>query len=154
MEEVQKARAPEVPVQASDFEGKRQPRWAVSAKPMRKRALLVEATPSSLRLVREILDRSGFLIHSAGSGIAGLTTAREHRPDLIIMDLQLPDVPGRELIGWVRDVPALRNTPVIVLAGASGDSTELNQLGPNTLLRRPVSAMMIHRAVREALVQK
>ena len=121
------------------------------AERMRKRVLIVEATPSSLRLCRDILQRAGFSIEISHSGIAAITSAREQRPDLIVMDLQLPDVPGRELIGWLRDVPALKTTPVIILAGATGSGTDLAQLGPNTLLRKPYSAMMIHRAILDSL---
>jgi CheY-like chemotaxis protein len=117
----------------------------------RKRALLVEANTSSLRLCRDILERSGFRIETAGSGIAALTSAREQQPDLIVMDLQLPDVPGREFVGWLRDVPNLRSTPIIIFAGATGDTTNLAHLGANALLHKPVSAPMIHRAIREAM---
>jgi CheY-like chemotaxis protein len=102
-------------------------------------------------LCRDILERSGFAIEVAGSGIAALTSARERHPDLIVMDLQLPDVPGREFIGWLRDVAVLRSTPIVVFAGATGETTDLAHLGPNALLRKPVSALVIHRAIREAL---
>ena len=152
MEQLRKAAVTaSVPDVANDVatEGSRQP--ARPAKQIRKHALLVEATTSSLRLCREILERSGFETETAKSGIAALTFAREHNPDVIVMDLQLPDVPGREFISWVRDIPVLRSTPVIVLAGASGETADLAKLGPNTLLRRPASALVIHRAIREAV---
>ena len=126
-------------------------RSTTALKRTRKRALIVEAAPSSLRLCREILKCSGFVIELAGTGIAALTSARENRPDLIVMDLQRPDVPGREFIGWLRDVPALRSTPIIILAGAAGDSAELAELGSNAFLRRPASALMINRAIREVM---
>jgi two-component system cell cycle response regulator DivK len=123
----------------------------VTGERQRKHALVVEATTSSLRLCRDILERSGFDIETSGSGIAALTAARERQPDLIVMDLQLPDVPGREFIGWLRDIPVLRATPIVILAGGAGETAALAHLGPNTLLRKPASALMIHRAVREAM---
>jgi len=127
------------------------PATAARTKRTRKRALIVEANTSSLRLCRDILKGSGFQIETTGSGIAALTSARQQQPDLIMMDLQLPDVPGREFIGWIRDVPQLRSTPIIIFAGATGETAELAHLGPNELLRKPVSALGIHRAIREAL---
>ena len=124
---------------------------AESVQQRRKRALVVEATASSLRLCRDILQGSGFIIECTHSGIEALTSARDDYPDLVVMDLQLPDVPGCEFIAWIRSIAALRSTPIIVLAGSTGDHPELAKLGPNTLLRRPVSALAIHRAIREAL---
>jgi CheY-like chemotaxis protein len=123
---------------------------APAPKRTRKRALVVEASASSLKLCRDILERSGFAVEIAGSGIAALTSAREKQPDLIVMDLQLPDVPGREFIGWLRGIPVLRSTPIIVLAGAAAETAELAQFGPNSLLRKPASALVIHRTIQEA----
>src|SRR5476651_252349 len=64
----------------------------------RRRALVVEAEPTTLRLCRDALESSGFVVDAVDSGIAAVVAAREALPDVIVMDLQLRDVPGREAI--------------------------------------------------------
>jgi CheY-like chemotaxis protein len=116
-----------------------------------RRALIVEPDPASLRLCRDILERSGFVVDVASSGIAALISARDRPPDLILMDLQLPDVPGREAIGWLRGNPVLRSTPIIVLTSGAADDAEAAASEPIATLRKPISAAMTLRAIREVL---
>src|SRR5262245_58320872 len=115
------------------------------------RALLVEGDPSTERLCREVLESSGYVVDAVDSGIAAVVAAREVLPDLILIDLQLRDVPGREAIRWFRSNPALRSTPIIALTMTVEDHADLALIRPGASLRKPLSAAMIRRAIREAV---
>ncbi len=120
-----------------------------SAKRADRRALVVEADPVTLRLCRDALESSGFAVDAADSGIAALIAARELRPDLIIMDLQLRDVPGGEAIGWLRSNSALPSTPIIVLTTDAADDADVTAAQPGASLRKPLSPATIRRMIHE-----
>lgn len=126
---------------------------AARAEPVasRRRALVVEAEPGTLRLCRDVLESSGFEVDAVDSGVAAVVAARNGLPDLILMDLQLRDVPGREAIGWLRSNPALRSTPIIVLNTNAEDEADLAAIRPGALLRKPLSAVTMRHAIREVL---
>jgi two-component system cell cycle response regulator DivK len=116
----------------------------------RKRALLVESNVGTQRLCRHVLERSGFVVDTVASGIQAVVSARNHQPDLILMDLQLPDVPCRQAVDWLRSNPALRSTPIVVLNGASGDGDNFADDLPVTVVPRPLSAQSLQRAIERA----
>jgi DNA-binding response OmpR family regulator len=116
-----------------------------------RRALVVEAEPTALRLCRDVLESSGFVVSVVDTGVAAVVAARERLPDLILMDLQLRDAPGREVIGWLRANPALRSTPIIVLNTNAEDEAELAAIRPGALLRKPLSVVTIRHAIRAVL---
>jgi DNA-binding response OmpR family regulator len=80
-----------------------------------RRALVVGADSATLQRCRDALESSGFAADAVDSGIAAVVAARESPPDLVLVDVQLHDVPGREAIGWLRSNPALQLTPIIIL---------------------------------------
>jgi CheY-like chemotaxis protein len=116
-----------------------------------RRALIVDAEPATLRLCREVLEDSGFVVDAVDSGIAAVVAARAALPHLILIDLQLRDVPGREAIGWLRSNPALRSTPIIVPTTNDEDDADLAATRPGTSLRKPVSPVKIRRTISEVL---
>src|SRR5471030_695468 len=127
----------------------RQERASLMENQSRRRALVVEAEPITLRLCRDVPESSGFVVDAVDSGIAAVVAAREALPDLIVMDLQLRDVPGREAISWLRSNPALRSTPIIVLTTNAEDDAGLTATRPGASLRKPVSPGTIQRTIRE-----
>jgi two-component system, cell cycle response regulator DivK len=116
-----------------------------------RRVLVVESEPATLQMCRSVLEGSGFVVDAVDSGIAAVVAAREELPDVILMDLQLRDVPGREAIGWLRSNPALKSTPIIVLTDYAEDEAELAATRPGASLRKPLSPAMIRRMIREVL---
>jgi CheY-like chemotaxis protein len=115
--------------------------------PVPKRILYVEDTVENIRLVEQILTHrpSTALIPAMLAEVA-LDLAREHRPDLILLDLHLPDMPGEQLLALLRAEPATHDVPVVVL---SADATQhhidqLHAAGVAAYLTKPV-------AVRELL---
>ena len=131
----------------------RQPisRQPISRQPISRRALVVEADPAALRLCRNVLESSGFVVDTVDSGIAAVVAARQGRPDLILMDLQLRDVPGGEAIAWLRSNPALRSTPIIVITANGVDDDELAAALPGAALRKPLSSAAIRRTLQDVL---
>jgi two-component system, cell cycle response regulator DivK len=128
-----------------------QPSPRTSGDRLPRRALVVEPEPATLRLCRDVLESFGFVVDAVDSGIAAVMAARKELPDLILMDLQLRDVPGREAILWLRSNPALCATPIIVLANNAESAADLPETGPGASLRKPVSSATVQRAIYEVL---
>ena len=105
----------------------------------RRRALVAVVEATTLRSCRAVLENSGFAVEVVGTGVAAVMAAREAVPDLILMDFQLRDAPGREAIGWLRSNSALRSTPIIVLTTTAADDANLTATQPAAFLRKPVS---------------
>jgi PAS domain S-box-containing protein len=103
--------------------------------------LYVEDNRANLGLMEDVLaSRPGVRLLSATQGGAGLELARQHRPDLILLDVHLPDVPGDEVLRQVRSDPHLRTTPVIVIS-ADATPTQAQRLraaGASEYLTKPL----------------
>ncbi len=80
-----------------------------------KRVVCIEDEPEMIDLVRLILGRKGFYVIGANGGIEGLETVRREKPDLILLDLMMPDMDGWEVYQQIKADPNLRNIPVIVV---------------------------------------
>src|SRR5205823_14680795 len=94
---------------------------AAEGRRLRGTILYIEDHPSNLRLVERVLaEQTAVRFIPAMQGRLGLSLAREHRPDLILVDLHLPDISGEDVLREVKNDPVLARTPVIVL---SADAT-------------------------------
>jgi CheY-like chemotaxis protein len=113
------------------------------------RALILGADHATLLLCRDALEGSGFAVDAVDSGIAALIAIREALPDLILVDGQLRDVPGREAIKWLRSNPALQTTPIIILTEEAENGPVPNVKRPAPPLRKPVTVPSVLRALRE-----
>ena len=80
-----------------------------------KRVVCIEDEPEMIDLVRLILGRKGFYVIGANGGIDGLETVRREKPDLILLDLMMPDMDGWEVYQQIKSDPQLRNIPVVVV---------------------------------------
>jgi two-component system phosphate regulon response regulator PhoB len=100
-----------------------------------------------VRLCREALEKDGFLVETVDSGIGAVVAVRERLPQVILIDLQLRDVPGREAVGWLRSNPALHSTPIVIIIGGAEDSRMLAPPQPGAVLRKPLTPDAIRRAV-------
>jgi len=116
--------------------------------------LCIDDNPSNLTLVERILaNRPEVRILKASQGRMGLDLAREHHPDLIVVDVHLPDIPGEQVIRSLRNDPATGRTPVIV---SSADVTQkqrkrLMAAGATEYLSKPLNVTRFLAAVDEAL---
>src|SRR5437868_14416630 len=82
---------------------------------MVKTVLIVEDNELNMKLFHDLLDAHGYQTLQTRSGIEALKIARERRPDLILMDIQLPEVSGLEVTTWFKDDEQLRQNPVIAV---------------------------------------
>lgn len=80
-----------------------------------KRVVCIEDEPEMIDLVRLILGRRGFSVIGANGGVEGLETVRREEPDLVLLDLMMPDMDGWEVYQQIKADPSLRDIPVVVV---------------------------------------
>src|SRR5688500_2966852 len=93
--------------------------------------LIVEDNERNMKLARDILQVKGYRTLEAGTAEAGLELAAEHHPDLVLMDIQLPDLGGEEALARLRADPATVSIPVVALTAQAmaGDERRLLAAG-------------------------
>jgi len=122
-----------------------------------KTLLYIEDQDLNLRLVERIIHtRKQYRLLTAVQGSLGLELAREHRPDLVLLDLNLPDMTGDEILRRIRSDPVLKHIPVLMVsADAMGDRVEqLLRLGANGYLTKPYKVAELLRMIDEMLSSK
>ena len=121
-----------------------------------QRILVVEDNERNLKLVRDVLQFAGYEVISACSGEQGVRLARERRPDLVLMDLQLPAMDGTEALSVLRDDPGTRRIPVVaVTAFAMKNDRERALLaGFDGYLEKPINVRAFPEQVRGYLNRK
>jgi CheY-like chemotaxis protein len=101
-----------------------------------------------------MLERDGFKVVSVGTGKDAISTLEDLQPDLVILDLMLPDLHGWQIIEKMREQPALRDIPIIVVTALSSDADRTfaeDIAGVHAYLTKPVAPGDIRRAVATAL---
>src|SRR3546814_6411272 len=94
-----------------------------------------------MMLLNDLLQENGFATLQAGEASEAMRLAREHRPDLIVMDIQLPRVSGLEVIRWLRRDDALRGIPIVAVTAFAmpGDERVMRSAGCVDYLPKPIS---------------
>ena len=82
---------------------------------MAKTVLIVEDNELNMKLFNDLVETRGHNIVQTRSGIEAVELARKHRPDLILMDIQLPEVSGLEVTQWLKDDEELKSIPVVAV---------------------------------------
>lgn len=105
-----------------------------------KRVLIADDNPVSRELIREILETDECEVIEAGNGREALDKIREHRPDLALLDIQMPLVDGNEAIREIRSDPELAGLPVAALTAYAmqGDREKALALGFNAYITKPI----------------
>src|SRR6476620_8105818 len=118
--------------------------------PMAKTVLIVEDNELNMKLFHDLLDAHGYRTLQTRSGIDALGLARKHRPDLILMDIQLPEVSGLEVTKWLKDDEELRDIPVIAVTAFAmkGDEERIRQGGCEAYISKPISLAVFLALVR------
>jgi two-component system cell cycle response regulator DivK len=106
-----------------------------------KTVLIVEDNELNMKLFHDLLDAHGYKTLQTRSGMDALKIAREQRPDLILMDIQLPEVSGLEVTKWLKDDEELREIPVIAVTAFAmkGDEQRIRQGGCEAYISKPIS---------------
>ena len=104
----------------------------------RPRVLVVEDDPNMRGLLQVLLDTEGYDVATASDGLAGLSQAAQTAPQLILLDLNMPDLGGLRVLEQLRDDPGLAGTPVLVVTGQVDAVPVVEQLlGSDRVLLKP-----------------
>ena len=117
---------------------------------MAKTVLIVEDNELNMKLFRDLLEAHGYQTVGTRNGIEALDLARKHRPDLILMDIQLPEVSGLDVTRWIKDDPELRAIPVVAVTAFAmkGDEERIREGGCEAYLSKPISVGKFIETVR------
>jgi two-component system cell cycle response regulator DivK len=118
-----------------------------------RRILVVEDHEENRRILRLLLNSAGFELLEAETGEEGLALAASSRPDLILMDIQLPGIDGYEATRRLKADPALRHIPIIVVTSyaLSGDDAKAFAAGCDAYVTKPFVPRQLLAKVREYL---
>ena len=120
---------------------------------MSKRILVIEDHEDNRRILRDLLTSAGYEPLEAVTGEEGVALAETHRPDLILMDIQLPGLDGYEATRRIKANPALRHIPIIAVTSyaLSGDDVKAREAGCDAYVTKPFSPRALLATVREYL---
>ena len=118
-----------------------------------KTILYVEDNEMNRKIVRDLLKRTTYTLIEAYDGEAGVAAALEKRPDLILMDIQLPKISGMEATRRLRAEPATAATPIIAITSfaLSGDDQKAKAAGATAYLAKPYSPFDLLNLIRKLL---
>lgn len=120
---------------------------------MKKVILIVEDNELNMKLFNDLLEAHGYETIKTREGTRVLELARERRPDLILMDIQLPEVSGLDLIRWLKEAQDLKSIPVIAITAFAmkGDEDRIRETGCEDYISKPISVLGFIETVRKHL---
>jgi two-component system cell cycle response regulator DivK len=120
---------------------------------LRKRILVVEDHEDTRRILRDLVTSAGYEMVEAVTGEEGVVMAETHRPDLILMDIQLPALDGYEATRRIKADPALRPIPIIAVTSyaLSGEEIKAHEAGCAAYVMKPFSPRHLLAKIREYL---
>ncbi len=123
---------------------------------MKKTVLIVEDNELNMKLFNDLLEANGHATLRTKSGGEALSLAHERRPDLILMDIQLPDASGLEITRRLKDDEALRHIPIVAVTAFAmkGDEEKIRQGGCEAYLSKPISVAKFLETVNSFLAEK
>jgi two-component system, cell cycle response regulator DivK len=122
-------------------------------RPLRKKVLIVEDNDLNMKLFNDLLVAHGYGTLQSKDGIEALALARQHRPDLILMDIQLPEVSGLQVTQWIKEDEDLRAIPIIAVTAFAmkGDEEKIREGGCEAYIAKPISITSFLRTVERFL---
>ncbi len=120
---------------------------------MAKTVMIVEDNELNMKLFHDLLEANGYQTVGTRNGIEALDLARKHRPDLILMDIQLPEVSGLEVTKWLKDDQELKSIPVVAVTAFAmkGDEERIREGGCEAYLSKPISVGKFIETIRHFL---
>jgi two-component system, cell cycle response regulator DivK len=120
---------------------------------MPKKILVVEDTEDNRQILRDLLGMAGYDLVEAHDGAQGVAMAAEHKPDLILMDIQMPVMDGYEATRRIKANPELKAIPIVAVTSyaLSGDEQKTRDAGCDAYIAKPYSPRQMLAKVREIL---
>jgi two-component system, cell cycle response regulator DivK len=120
---------------------------------MTKRILIVEDTEDNRQILRDLLTAAGYELLEAADGEEGVAMAAAYRPDLILMDIQLPRIDGYEATRRIKGDPTLKEIPIVAVTSyaLSGDEEKTRAAGCDGYIAKPFSPRQLLGKVRELI---
>jgi two-component system cell cycle response regulator DivK len=117
---------------------------------MTKTVLIVEDNELNMKLFHDLLDAQGYAVLQTREGLQALALTRQHRPDLILMDIQLPEISGLEVTKWLKEDEALAHIPVVAVTAFAmkGDEERIREGGCEAYLAKPISVAPFLETIR------
>jgi len=117
------------------------------------RILYIEDNPENRLLVRRILEAEGYSVTEAADGPAGLEMAAQMRPDLILLDINLPEIDGYDLARRFRDTPGLQEVPILAVTAnvMQGDRERTLEAGCDGYIQKPIDVDRLPKQVKATL---
>jgi two-component system, cell cycle response regulator DivK len=116
-----------------------------------KTALIIEDNPDNMVLITRLLEKSGYRTLQAVTGMEGFEMALQKRPDFIILDIQLPDIEGTEVLRKIRSSEIGNSIPVIAMTSyaMSGDREKLLSAGCDGYIEKPIDPERVISQIRQ-----
>jgi two-component system cell cycle response regulator DivK len=120
---------------------------------MTKSVLIVEDNELNMKLFRDLLDANGYDTVETRDGLEVLDLAREHHPDLILMDIQLPEISGLEVTKQLKQDDELKSIPVVAVTAFAmkGDEEKIREGGCEAYIAKPISVAKFLETVKQFL---
>lgn len=116
-----------------------------------KRVMIVEDNELNMKLFNDLLEAHGYETIQTRNGKDALKLAHQHHPDLILMDIQLPEVSGLEVTRWLKEDLDLAHIPVVAVTAYAmkGDEERIRQGGCEAYISKPISVLGFIETVRD-----
>lgn len=120
---------------------------------MSKTVLIVEDNDLNMKLFHDLLEAHGYQTLQTKDGREALSLARKHHPDLILMDIHLPEVSGLEVTRWIKDDESLKSIPIIAVTAFAmkGDEERMRAGGCEAYLAKPISVAHFIKTLQQFL---
>jgi two-component system cell cycle response regulator DivK len=108
-----------------------------------KKVMIVEDNELNMKLFNDLLEAHGYVVVQATNGYDAMKLAREHMPNLILMDIQLPEVSGLDVTRWLKQDDTLKHIPVIAVTAFAmkGDEEKIREGGCEAYIAKPIAIM-------------
>jgi len=120
---------------------------------VKKKILIVEDNPQNMKLMEMLLEAKGYILLEAIDGEQAMDVATTERPDLILMDIQLPKMSGLEVTRKLRQLPAFNHIPIIAITAYAmkGDKEKFIEAGCDAYLTKPIDTRELPKVISEML---
>ncbi len=110
-------------------------------RPLQKKVLIVEDNDLNMKLFNDLLEAHGYDTVQTNNGAEALELARLHHPNLILMDIQLPEISGLEVTRWIKQDVELRAIPIVAVTAFAmkGDEEKIRDGGCEAYIAKPIS---------------